>query len=63
VDIIKENTGKFFILEFNSNPNYFHLNDSKEITQMKQEILENSEKILENIIYQENNQINYWMEL
>jgi len=63
VDIIKDNTGKFFILEFNSNPNYFHPNDSKEIIKMKEEILENSEKILENIIYQETNQINYWMEL
>jgi hypothetical protein len=63
VDIIKGNDGKYYLLEFNSNPNFFHQNDSKEITEMKQNILENLEKILENIIYQENNEINFWLEL
>jgi hypothetical protein len=63
VDLIKGYDGKYYLLEFNSNPNFFHKNDSKEITEMKENILENLEKILENIIYQENNEINFWLKL
>jgi len=60
LDFIKDINNKYYLLEINNLPNFYHPNDSKDIKEMKTNINQEINNILENIMFDSDNILSFW---
>jgi len=60
LDFMKDNKGDYYLLEINNLPNFYHKNDSIDITDIKNKIKFQISDILENIICDADNELLFW---
>ena len=63
VDLIKDNVGKYWLIEINGNPNWYHKNDNKKLSELKKCIFEDIKNVVLNNYCDKKKEINNWLKI
>jgi len=63
VDLIKDNLGKYWLIEINGNPNWYHKNDNKKLSELKKCIFEDIKNVVLNNYCDKKKEINNWLKI
>lgn len=63
VDLIKDNLGKYWLIEINGNPNWYHKNDNKKLSELKKCIFDDIKNVVLNNYCDKKKEINNWLKI